>query len=82
MFQKANDKKSSMILNLISSVDFFQPKYCVFENVRGFLNYNLNAVQLDEHRVAGGIEMGGLKFLVRSLLAMGSGPYCVCHALF
>lgn len=70
MFQKANDVKSNLILNLLSWVDFLEPPYCVFENVRGFLSYNLRAVQLDEHRTAGGISMGGLKFLVQAMLAM------------
>jgi DNA (cytosine-5)-methyltransferase 1 len=70
MFQKANDVKSNLILNLLSWVDFLQPKYCVFENVRGFLSYNLNAIQVDEHRTTGGISMGGLKFLVHAMLAM------------
>ena len=70
MFQKANDAKSNLILNLLSWVDFLRPQYCIFENVRGFLSYNLNAIQVDEHRTAGGISMGGLKFLVHAMLAM------------
>ena len=70
MFQKANDTKSNLILNLLSWVDFLQPQYCIFENVRGFLSYNLNAIQVDEHRTTGGINMGGLKFLVHAMLAM------------
>ena len=70
MFQHANDRKSHLILNLLSWVDFLRPKYCVFENVRGFLRYNLHAYQSGKHRVEGGVEMGGLKFLARALLAM------------
>jgi DNA (cytosine-5)-methyltransferase 1 len=70
MFQKADDVKSNLILNLLAWVDFLQPKYCIFENVRGFLSYNLNAIQVDEHRTAGGISMGGLKFLVHAMLVM------------
>ncbi|CAL1693859.1 unnamed protein product [Somion occarium] len=71
MYQKANDKKSHLILNLLSWVDFMKPKYCYFENVRGFLKYKLNAVQETRYKVAGGIELGGLKFVVRAMLAMG-----------
>lgn len=71
MFQKAADRKSNLMLNLLSWVDFLEPKYCFFENVRGFLKFNLGAVQLDKHRVEGGIEAGGLKFLVRAMLTMG-----------
>ncbi|KZT09519.1 S-adenosyl-L-methionine-dependent methyltransferase [Laetiporus sulphureus 93-53] len=70
MFQKANDRKSHMFLNLLSWIDFLKPKYCFVENVSGFLSYKLNATQAGRYRVEGGIEMGGLKFLVRALLAM------------
>jgi hypothetical protein len=70
MFQKANDIKSNLILNVLSWVDFLKPKYCIFENVRGFLSFNLNATQAGKHRVEGGIEMGGLKFVVRALVEM------------
>ena len=69
-FQKANGIKSNLILNLLSWVDFLQPKYCVFESVRRFVSYNLNATQVDEHQTTGGISMGGLKFLVHAMLAM------------
>ncbi|GJE89469.1 S-adenosyl-L-methionine-dependent methyltransferase [Phanerochaete sordida] len=71
MFQKADDRKSHLILNLLSWVDFLEPKFCYFENVRGFLQYNLNAVQASRYKVSGGIQMGGFKFLVRALLTMG-----------
>ncbi len=70
MFQKANDTKSNLILNLLSWVDFLQPQYCIFENVHGFLSYNLNVIQVDEHQTTGGISMGGLKFLVHVMLTM------------
>ena len=74
MFQKADDRKSHLILNLLSWVDFLEPKFCFFENVRGFLQYNLNAVQASRYKVSGGIHMGGLKFLVRALVTMGYAP--------
>ncbi|KAH9984055.1 S-adenosyl-L-methionine-dependent methyltransferase, partial [Russula compacta] len=81
MFQKANDVKSNLILNLLSWVDFLEPKYCIFENVRGFLSYNLNAIQVDEHRTAGGISMGGLKFLVHAMLALNyQVRFCLLQA--
>ncbi|KAI6000261.1 S-adenosyl-L-methionine-dependent methyltransferase, partial [Pisolithus marmoratus] len=62
MFQKANDRKSNLILNILSWVDFLKPKYCIFENVRGFLAYNLKARQDGPHRLKGGIPMGGLNY--------------------
>ena len=71
MFQKAHDRKSHLILTLLSWVDFLRPKYCFFENVRGFLQYNLHATQASRHTVVGGIDKGGLKFLVHALLSMG-----------
>lgn len=71
MYQKASDRKSHLMLNLLSWVDFLEPKFCFFENVRGFLQYNLNAVQANRYRVRGGIQMGGLKFLARALVTMG-----------
>ncbi|TFK56344.1 S-adenosyl-L-methionine-dependent methyltransferase [Heliocybe sulcata] len=70
MFQRADDRKSNLILNLLSWVDFLRPRFCYFENVRGFLSFNLMTYQHSRYTVKGGIEMGGLKFLVRVLLAM------------
>lgn len=70
MFQKANDSKSNLILVLLSYVDLFKPKYCLFENVRGFLQFNLNATQKDQYSVEGGIDMGGIKFLQYAMLTM------------
>ncbi|KAF8644239.1 hypothetical protein AX16_008594 [Volvariella volvacea WC 439] len=71
MFKNADDIKSNLILNAISWVDHYRPKLCYFENVPGFLNFNLNAVQAGLHSVQGGIEMGGLKILVRSMTEIG-----------
>ncbi|KAI0354603.1 S-adenosyl-L-methionine-dependent methyltransferase [Trametes cingulata] len=71
MFRKANDRKSHLLLNLLSWVDFLRPKHCIFENVRGFFSYNLHARQAGRYRVEGGIAMGGVKFLVYALLTMG-----------
>ena len=69
MYQKANDRKSHLLLSLLSWIDHIRPRYCFFENVRGFLSYNLHARQAGKYRVEGGIKMGGLKFFVHSLLA-------------
>lgn len=71
MFQRAVDKKSDLILSPLAWIDHLRPKYCLFENVRGFLKFNLNATQAGRHRVEGGIEIGGLKFLVRALVTLG-----------
>lgn len=71
MFRNANDPKSNLILTTLSWIDYLRPDFCYFENVRGFLSYRLGAVQKGPHRVEGGIEMGGLKLLHRSLSDMG-----------
>jgi DNA (cytosine-5)-methyltransferase 1 len=71
MYQRANDRKSHLILTLLSWVDFLQPKHCIFENVRGFIHYNLKSTQQNRYSTTGGIPAGGLKFLIRALLVMG-----------
>ncbi|KAH7886266.1 S-adenosyl-L-methionine-dependent methyltransferase [Phlebopus sp. FC_14] len=71
MFPKAKDKKSNLILSVLSWVDFLKPKYCIFENVKGFLQFNLRSHQRGPYAVTGGIPMGGLKFVIRALLDMG-----------
>jgi DNA (cytosine-5)-methyltransferase 1 len=77
MFRKADDRKSNLILTILSFIDFIRPKFVIFENVRGFLQYNLNAIQVGIHRTRGGIKMGGLKFVEAALIKLGyviSGP--------
>ncbi|KAJ7610870.1 S-adenosyl-L-methionine-dependent methyltransferase [Roridomyces roridus] len=70
MFRKAEDPKSNLILTTLSYVDFFRPHFFFLENVPGFLRYNLLAKQESRYRVEGGIEMGGIKLLLRALLDM------------
>ncbi|KAK7063908.1 mitogen-activated protein kinase [Favolaschia claudopus] len=71
MFRKAEDRKSNLILTAVSYVDFFRPSFFFLENVPGFLKYNLLAQQASRYRTEGGIEMGGLKLLLRALIDMG-----------
>ncbi|KAH7904875.1 S-adenosyl-L-methionine-dependent methyltransferase [Hygrophoropsis aurantiaca] len=70
MYRKANDLKRNLILNVLSWVDYADPKICIFENVRGFLSFRLKARQATEHRIEGGIELGGLKFVLRAMIDM------------
>lgn len=70
MFKDANDVKSNLILTTLSFMDYYSPSFGYFENVPGFLKFSLNAVQANQHKVVGGLEMGGLKFLIRALLDM------------
>lgn len=69
-YRQADDRKTNLMLNLLSWVDFLQPKFCFFENVRGFMSYKLDATQASSRAVEGGIEMGGLKLLIRVLVAL------------
>jgi DNA (cytosine-5)-methyltransferase 1 len=71
MFKDVNDVKNNLVLNALSWVDVVRPIYAFFENVSGFLSHRLNAMQATIHRVEGGIEMGGLKLMIRALLDMG-----------
>ncbi|KAF9245635.1 S-adenosyl-L-methionine-dependent methyltransferase [Melanogaster broomeanus] len=76
MYPKSNDIKSNLILNILSWVDFLKPQYCIFENVRGFLQFHLRSRQDGKNSVKGGIPMGGLKFVSRALLDMGYQLRC------
>ncbi|KAI0312834.1 S-adenosyl-L-methionine-dependent methyltransferase [Amylostereum chailletii] len=71
MFQNVNDSKSYLLLNLLSWVDFLKPRFCFFENVDGILQWNLNGVQRDKHKVDGGVEMGGVRFLIWAMTMLG-----------
>ncbi|KAJ2559373.1 hypothetical protein EV175_000373 [Coemansia sp. RSA 1933] len=70
-FIKADDIKTSLIANALSYVDFYRPSYFLLENVRGLLNYKLGSIQVGPGKVSGGIEMGMLKFILRTLTTMG-----------
>lgn len=70
MYRKSNDIKSNLMLTTLSWVDFLRPDFVLCENVPGFLKYNLNATQKGPHQIEGGIQMGGLKLLQRSLIDM------------
>ncbi|KAF6754216.1 S-adenosyl-L-methionine-dependent methyltransferase [Ephemerocybe angulata] len=71
MYKNVNDVKNNLVLNALSWVDAVRPIYAYFENVNGFLSHRLNGTQAGVHKIEGGIEMGGLKLLVRALLDMG-----------
>lgn len=73
MYKVADDIKSNLILTTLAYIDFLRPPLVYVENVPGFLKFNLNAVQASQYRVEGGIEMGGLKLLVRALVDMKYG---------
>ncbi|KLO20160.1 S-adenosyl-L-methionine-dependent methyltransferase [Schizopora paradoxa] len=71
MYAKSRDRQNELFLNTISWVDLMKPKYCIFENVKGFIRYRLGATQDGPHRVAEGTPLGGLKLIMRALVSMG-----------
>jgi DNA (cytosine-5)-methyltransferase 1 len=69
-YQKADDIKNSLVATALSYVDFYRPEFFLLENVRGMLSFRLGGKQ-DGCRILGGIKMGVIKFIIRSLTAMG-----------
>ncbi|CAG8825437.1 26379_t:CDS:2, partial [Gigaspora margarita] len=69
-YQKADDIKNSLVATSLSYVDFYKPQYFLLENVRGMLCFRLGGEQ-DGVKIKGGIKMGVIKFILRSLTAMG-----------
>jgi DNA (cytosine-5)-methyltransferase 1 len=71
-FTKEEDTKSMLVITLLSLVEAIRPLLCVFENVRGFVDWKLMGMKEDgKQRIAGGIEKGGLKLLLRCLIGLG-----------
>ncbi|KAG0055601.1 DNA (cytosine-5)-methyltransferase 1 [Gryganskiella cystojenkinii] len=69
-FQSGDTLKNSLIATSLSYVDFYRPQYFLLENVRGMMNFKLNQKQVGKKWV-GGTQMGVVKFVLRSLTAMG-----------
>uniref|UniRef100_A0A0W0FRZ2 Cytosine-specific methyltransferase n=1 Tax=Moniliophthora roreri TaxID=221103 RepID=A0A0W0FRZ2_MONRR len=69
--KRNDDTKSNLFFNALSWIDFLNPDYAIFENVPGFLSHRLKASQNGQGKLTGGLEQGGLKFLLRALLEMG-----------
>ena len=70
-FKDRDDPLNEQYLNVVSWVDHLRPKYCVFENVQGFVEHRIGDVFINRHVVREGIKQGGIKFVVRALTAMG-----------
>lgn len=70
MYKHEHDKKSNLILTTLSTMDFLRPEYGFFENVPGFINYRPDATQFGRYKLQGGMEQGGLKFVLRALIDM------------
>lgn len=55
---------------MLSYVEFYRPTYVLLENVRGMLDFRLNGRQ-EAHSIVGGIGMGVVKFIFRTLVSLG-----------
>ena len=67
-----DDPKNRLILGFLSMIDIQRPKYVVFENVRGFVRFDLAARGSDDDpQPTEGLASGLLKILYRCLVAMG-----------
>ncbi|TFY70272.1 hypothetical protein EVG20_g2746 [Dentipellis fragilis] len=68
--KKVNDKRSTLVCNMISYVEFYRPGWFLLENVVGLLLHPLKGQQ-EGSRIVGGIKMGVVKFILRSLTSLG-----------
>ncbi|KAI8593056.1 hypothetical protein BDZ88DRAFT_183954 [Geranomyces variabilis] len=66
---RVNDIKNTLIAASLSYVEFFRPKYFLLENVRGLTDFELGGV-LDGDRLSGGIQLGVVKLIVKTLHAL------------
>ncbi|KAJ2935641.1 hypothetical protein H1R20_g1454, partial [Candolleomyces eurysporus] len=66
----ASTYQSTMPCNMLSYVEYYQPKYFLLENVAGLLDYKLQ----DKHATSNKtkeIQFGMLKFILRTLISLG-----------
>ncbi|KAJ8522382.1 hypothetical protein ONZ45_g1036 [Pleurotus djamor] len=76
--RKADDIRSTLVCNMLSWVEHYQPTYFLLENVPGLLRFRLLAEQGENGSLIGGIKMGVVKFVQRTLIALG---YQVRHKI-
>lgn len=55
---------------MLSYVEFYHPKYVLLENVTGMLSFPLGGQQAGQ-AIVGGIKMGIVKFILRTLTSLG-----------
>ncbi|THU75354.1 S-adenosyl-L-methionine-dependent methyltransferase, partial [Dendrothele bispora CBS 962.96] len=79
---QVNDLRSTLSTNMLSYLEFYGPDYFLLENVVGLLQYSCKATQSSRKTKGGkatqsgrktkeGIEMGMVKLIVRTLIALG-----------
>ncbi|GJE87065.1 BAH and Dcm domain-containing protein [Phanerochaete sordida] len=73
--KKIDDIRTTLVCNMLSYVEFYRPKYFLLENVTGLLILPLKAEQRGQMMV-GGIAMGVVKFIFRTLVSLGYQVHC------
>ncbi|CCL99992.1 uncharacterized protein FIBRA_02017 [Fibroporia radiculosa] len=69
-YKRADDIRNTLVCNMLSYVEFYQPLYFLLENVTGLLFYPLNGRQ-EGRAIVGGVKMGVVKFILRTLVSLG-----------
>lgn len=62
--------RNTLVCNMLSYVEFYQPSYFLLENVTGMLNCSLNGEQ-HGMQIVGGVKLGIVKFIVCALTTLG-----------
>ncbi|KAI0723866.1 S-adenosyl-L-methionine-dependent methyltransferase [Cerioporus squamosus] len=68
--RRPDDKRSTLVCNMISYVEFYRPQYFLLENVVGIFSYHLDRQGRGKH-VVKKVRMGVVKFILRALTALG-----------
>ncbi|KAG5645074.1 hypothetical protein DXG03_007164 [Asterophora parasitica] len=69
--------RSTLSANMLSYVEHYEPKYFLLENVGGFISHALKGTRSKTKRsIEGGIEAGMVKFVMRTLIALGYQVRC------
>lgn len=63
---------------MLSYVEHYQPNYFLLENVPGIFSYPLLSTEY-KNRLEGGIRMGVVKLVVRTLISLGYVAYFVSY---
>ncbi|KAG6916653.1 hypothetical protein DXG01_005939 [Tephrocybe rancida] len=74
---RPDDVRSTLPGNMLSYVELYNPQYFLLENVAGLLTYRLMSTRSKTKRsLEGGIESGMVKFIMRTLIALGYQVRC------
>lgn len=76
--------RTTLVANMLSYVEFYEPRYVLMENVKGLLQHHSQGYGLDEDDEDGDkiIKMVIVKFVLRALTCLGyaDSHSCFCSA--